>query len=81
MSLGSIHETSTLSSLVINLNRAELSLTSGVAVLAQAVLLLSSCMLLSRHNTAVLVENQLTLGKTAWGLVCGIVPHLGARPL
>ena len=39
-SLGSIHKTSTLSSLAVNLNRAELSLTSGVTVLTQAVLLL-----------------------------------------
>ena len=80
-SLRSIHEASAPSSLGVNLNGAKLTLTSGVAILTQTVLLLGGCVLLCRHNTSVLVKYKVALGKTTGGLVGGIMPHLGARPL
>lgn len=71
----------TLTSLITDLDCAELALTSSVAILTQTVLLLGSRVLLGAHNAAVLVENQLALGKATGGLVGSSVPHLGARPL
>jgi len=71
----------TLTSLGVNLDCAKLSLTSGVAILTQTVLLLRSRVLLCGNDATVLVENQFALDETTGGLVGGSVPHLGARPL
>lgn len=62
-----------------NLNSAKLSLTSGVAILLQTLLLLGGAVLLCRNNATVLVKNKVSLGKTAGGLVGGSVPNLGTR--
>lgn len=62
-----------------NLNSAKLSLTSGVAILLQTLLLLGGAVLLCRNNATVLVKNKVSLGKTAGGLVSGSVPNLGTR--
>jgi len=70
-----------LASLGIDLNCAELALTSGVAILTQTVLLLGSHVLLCGHNAAVLIENQIALDETAGGLIGSSVPNLGARSL
>ena len=79
--IGSIDETMTLTSLGVDLDRAEFALTSSVTILTQAVLLLCGGILLRRHNATVLIENQLTLDKTTGSLVGRSVPYLGARPL
>jgi len=81
MPLGGIHKTMTLASLVINLNCAELALTSSVAILTQTVLLLGGRVLLCADNTTVLVKDQFALDEATGGLVGSSVPHLGARPL
>jgi hypothetical protein len=62
-----------------NLNSAELPLTSSVAILLQTLLLLGGAVLLRRNNATVLVKNEVSLGKTTGGLVCGSVPNLGTR--
>jgi len=80
MPLGGIHKTVTLTTLSVNLNCAELALTSGVAILTQTVLLLGSRVLLCAHNAAVFVKDQIALDETTGSLVGGSVPHLGARP-
>lgn len=79
--LGCLHKAMMLASLGIDLNCAELALTSGVAILTQTVLLLGSHVLLCGHNAAVLIENQIALDETAGGLIGSSVPNLGARPL
>jgi len=77
--LGGVHETRPLACLGVNLDGAELALTSSVAILTQTVLLLGGSMLLCRDNTAVLVKDQLGFGKATRGLVSGSVPNLGTR--
>lgn len=62
-----------------NLNSAKLPLTSSVAILLQTLLLLGGAVLLGRNNAAVLVKNEVSLGKTTGGLVGGSVPNLGTR--
>jgi len=62
-----------------NLNSAKLPLTSSVAILLQTLLLLGGAVLLGRNNAAVLVKNEVSLGKTTGGLVSGSVPNLGTR--
>ena len=81
MPLGGIHETVTLTSLIVNLDCAELALTSSVAILTQTVLLLGGRVLLCGHDTTMLVKDQFALGEATRSLVGSSVPHLGARSL
>ena len=72
----SIHQTKALTSSLVNLHGAELTLASSIAILAKTVLLLSGDVLLRRNDTSVLIEQKLRPGKIAGGLVRGSVPYL-----
>ena len=78
-STGSFHETRATASFGINLDRTELPLAGGVAILAQTVLLLCGNVLLRTHDTTVLIKHEVALGKSTGGLVGSIMPDLCAR--
>ena len=77
--LRSIHEAVMLAGLGINLNSAELTLTSGVTIFAKTIFLLSGSMLLCRYDATMLIKDKLRLCKSTGGFVSGAVPDLSPR--
>ena len=66
--------------LLVNLNPAELTLTSTITSLYQTLFLLSTLMLVSRYNTIVFIHDKILTLQTSTSPLCSAIPYLTATP-